>query len=422
MSLDFSHCAVVCYARLSVTGKNDPLTEISDAFMPNLQHSRNTRSGGENPRADRSEEKLHALSEAVRAITAEFTLERILKRLAEIAARMVGARYAAFGVPDSMQGLSQFLVYGMSEEEIAQVDHPPEGHGLLGVLLNSEHPIRLPRLQDHPQSVGFPEHHPHMTRFLGVPIVSKGQVLGSLYLCDRLDGLPFNEDDERMISLLAAHAAIAIENATLSDQLRRLAVLEERDRISMELHDGIIQSIYAIGIKLELMRLSVPEQSAQIAAVNSDLNRVIEDLRRYIRDLRVGVELSLTLREQMNELATRFREVSSARLVMDISSVTHLNEDRLHALLQITRESLSNTVRHANASEVYVDLHETPTHITLVISDNGKGFDPKSVPPGIGLRNIRQRARQLDGSVEIASRAGRGSTITVMLPIPASHT
>jgi signal transduction histidine kinase len=376
---------------------------------------------GEISQTDHSEAKLNALSEAVRAITAEFTLDRILKRLAEIAARMIGARYAAFGVPDSMQGLAEFMVYGMTEEEIALIDHPPEGHGLLGVLLNSEHPIRLPRLQDHPKSVGFPEHHPYMTRFLGVPIVSKGQILGSFYLCDRIDGQPFSEDDERMISLLAAHAAIAIENAKLSEQLRRLAVLEERDRISMELHDGIIQSIYAIGIKLELIRMNAPEQAEQITAVNRDLNRVIEDLRRYIRNLRVGVELSLTLREQMSDLARRFREVCSARLVMDVSNVTNLNEDRLHALLQITRESLSNIVRHAEATEVYVDLHETPTHVTLVISDNGIGFDPKTTPQGIGLRNIRQRVRQLEGTVEIESRPGRGSTITVMLPNPSAR-
>jgi len=376
---------------------------------------------GESRQTDHSEARLNALSEAVRAIAAEFTLDRILKRLAEIAARMIGARYAAFGVPDSMQGLAEFTVYGMTEDEIALIEHPPEGRGLLGVLLNSEHPIRLPRLQDHPKSVGFPENHPHMTRFLGVPIVSKGQILGSFYLCDRIDGQPFSEDDERMISLLAAHAAIAIENAKLSEQLRRLAVLEERDRISMELHDGIIQSIYAIGIKLELIRMNAPAQAEQIAAVNRDLNRVIEDLRRYIRDLRVGVELSMSLREQMDDLARRFREVCSARLVMDVSNITNLNEDRLHALLQIVREALSNIVRHAEATEVYVDLHETPTHVTLVISDNGKGFDPKTTPPGIGLRNIRQRVRQLEGVAEIESRPGRGSTITVMLPNPSAH-
>jgi signal transduction histidine kinase len=224
-----------------------------------------------------------------------------------------------------------------------------------------------------------------------------------------------------MISLLAANAAIAIENARLSDQLRKLAVIEERDRISMELHDGIIQSIYAIGIKLELTRLTQvqnPEVAQQILTVNQDLNHVIEDLRRYIRNLRAGVEFSVSLGEQLEEIVERFKQVSPARIVMDVSrSFTQLTEARLHALIQILREALSNTVRHSNATEVYVDLHETSTHINLVISDNGIGFDPDTVTPGIGLHNIRQRAKHLGGEVEIVSLPGRGVTITLSLPI-----
>jgi signal transduction histidine kinase len=224
-----------------------------------------------------------------------------------------------------------------------------------------------------------------------------------------------------MISLLAANAAIAIENAKLSDQLRKLAVIEERDRISMELHDGIIQAIYAIGIKLELTRLTLvdkKEVEAQIVSANQDLNQVIEDLRRYIRNLRAGVEYSVSLREQIEEIADRFRQVSPARIVVDISrSFTQLTEAHLHILTQITREALSNIVRHAEATEVYLDLHETTQQITMVISDNGKGFDPNTVPQGIGLHNIRQRARHMGGKVEIVSLPGRGTTITVTLPI-----
>lgn len=372
---------------------------------------------------DRAEENLNALSDAVRAVTAEFSLDRILKRMAEIAANMVNARFAALGVPDERGGMAQFLTHGMTEDEIGLMEHYPMGMGLLGALMHEDDPIRLEHLRDDPRSVGFPENHPYMDRFLGVPIISKGKHLGNLYLCDRLDGKPFSEDDERMISLLAAHAAVAIENAKLSDQLRKLAVIEERDRISMELHDGIIQSIYAIGIKLELTRLGIADKQvqSQIATANDDLNRVIEDLRNYIKNLRAGVELSVSLREQMEEIAERFRQVSSARLVMDISrSFAHLNEARLHALLQITREALSNIVRHSNADEVYLDMHETQTHITLVISDNGDGFDPQTTPPGIGLHNMRQRTRHLDGTIEIISQPSRGATVTVMLPIEPS--
>lgn len=375
-----------------------------------------------NVQSDRAEEKLNALSEAVRAVTAEFTLDRILRRLAEIAANLVQARYAALGVPDHKGGLAEFLTFGMNDEEISRLDHYPSGFGLLGALLRQDQPIRIESIDGDKRSAGFCTNHPKMTTFLGVPIISKGQTLGTLYLCDRLDNQPFTEDDEQMISLLAAHAAIAIENATLSDQLRRLAVIEERDRISMELHDGIIQSIYAIGIKLELTRLTLPNSSQevenQISGVNQDLNRVIEDLRGYIRNLRVGVELSISLREQMEEIVVRFKEVSQARIVVDIArSFAQLNEDRLHALIQITREALSNIARHAtNATEVYLDLHETEEAITLVISDNGQGFDPGIVRQGIGLHNIRKRVKQLGGSVEIVSKPGRGATVTVTLP------
>src|SRR5258708_38640295 len=120
-----------------------------------------------------------------------------------------------------------------------------------------------------------------MTSFLGVPVISKGRHLGSLYLSDRLDGEPFSEDDEGMVLLLAGHAAIAIENARLSDQLRKLAVVEERDRISMELHDGIIQAIYAIGIKLELTRLRLHKKA--------DAERQISSPKRHLNPVNQGL-------------------------------------------------------------------------------------------------------------------------------------
>lgn len=370
---------------------------------------------------ERVEAKLNALSEAVAALTTDLSLDRVLRRLAEIAAQLVNARYAALGVPDGKGGLKQFFTYGMTEEQIDSVDHYPLGHGLLGLLITDTKPIRLEDMRKDPRSAGFCAHHPRMTSFLGVPIIFKGNHLGSLYLSDRLDGESFSDDDERMITLLAGHAAIAIENANLLDQMQRLAVMEERDRISMELHDGIIQAIYAIGIKLELARLTLvqrPEVAEQIISANEDLNRVIDDLRKYVRNLRAGVEHSVTLREQLEKLADNFRQVSTARLVMDISQgFAQLSEDRIHAIVQIVRESLSNIVRHANASEVYIDLHETSTQITLVISDNGQGFDPEKVLHGNGLHNINQRARQIGGSVNVTSRVGRGTTLTVIVPL-----
>src|SRR5690606_13479660 len=171
-----------------------------------------------------------------------------------------------------------------------------------------------------------------------------------LYLSDRLDNRPFSEEDERLITLLAGHAAIAIENARLNSQLRRLAIIEERDRIAMELHDGIVQQIYAIGIKLDIARLTYaqsPQLNAHIIGATEDLNRVIEDLRRYVRDLNKGVSFAVDLDERLKEIFEGFRSVSGARLVTDVQpGLTHLTEDKVHALTQVVRETLSNIVRH----------------------------------------------------------------------------
>jgi nitrate/nitrite-specific signal transduction histidine kinase len=370
---------------------------------------------------DRAEEQLDALSEAARAITSELSLDRVLKRLAEIAANLVDARYAALGVPDGQGGFEQFHTYGMTDDEIAQMDHYPRGTGLLGVLLTETETIRLDDIRRDPRAAGFCPYHPPMTRFLGVPIISKGKHLGSLYLTDRRDGQPFSETDQRMIELLAAHAAVAIENARLSEQLQKLAVIEERDRIGMELHDGIIQAIYAVGMKLEFTRLTlVKEQAAaeQIASANNDLNRVIEDLRNYVQDLRGSVDYTVSFHEQLDEIAESFRQVSPAKLIISAPrTLTRITEDRLHGIIQIVREALSNAVRHANASEIRIELRETASEIVLIVADNGKGFAPGRVKVGSGLPNIRLRVRNMGGKVDFASHPGQGVTVTVVLPL-----
>jgi signal transduction histidine kinase len=365
--------------------------------------------------------EIDALNEAILAVTADLSLERVLRRLAEIAAHLVNVRYAALGVPNEKGGLQAFFTYGMTEKQINRVDHWPLGLGLLGSLLVEKHPIRLTDMRQDERSAGFCESHPKMTSFLGVPIISKGQHLGSLYLCDRLDDQPFNENDERLVAMLAGHAAIAIENAKLANQLRKLAIVEERDRIAMELHDGIIQSIYAVGIKLELVRTTTPispESDVQIKAATQDLNRIIEDLRRYIQELNLGINYTLSLHQQLEEIAEGFRSVSSARLVMDVAQAfPNLTEERVHTIVQVVRETLSNIVRHADATEVYLDLHETRAALTLTISDNGRGFDSETVVLGRGLQNMRRRTEQLGGTLAMTSQVGHGTTLTMTLPL-----
>src|SRR3972149_348029 len=220
--------------------------------------------------------QLEALHEASMTITAELAIDRVLQRIVDIARSLIGAQYAALGVPGQAGTLEKFLVSGMPQTQIEAIGHLPVGKGLLGILLREPKPIRIRRLQDDPRSAGFSEGHAPMTSFLGVPIISRGKLLGNLYLADKIGAEEFSEQDERLLVMLAANAAIAIENANLYQQVQRLAVLEERERIAMDLHDGIIQSIYAVGLMLEYAGLTFdesPQQARkQLLDSNSGLN------------------------------------------------------------------------------------------------------------------------------------------------------
>lgn len=175
--------------------------------------------------------QLEALHEASIAITAELSLDRVLQRIVDLARDLSGARYAALGVPGAGGNLEQFVTSGLSAEEAQRIGQPPRGKGLLGLLMRHPYPIRVADITRDPRSAGFSEHHPVMHSFLGVPIVSRGRLLGSLYLTDKIDASEFTDDDERLIGLLAKHAAIAIDNARLMHEtVERGRQIAQRNR------------------------------------------------------------------------------------------------------------------------------------------------------------------------------------------------
>src|SRR6185295_10803822 len=185
------------------------------------------------------QERLIALHNASLELVKDVSLDHLLKRIAEVACEQSDARYAALGVFKAEGGLDKFITVGLTDSEIQQIHHPPAGKGLLGALRDVEMPLRVPVIQEHPQSVGFPDGHPKMTSFLGVPIRAGNEQLGQIYLTEKIGSVEFTADDEKIIQMLAAYAFAAIQNARLHENSQRLAVLEERDRIGMDLHDGI---------------------------------------------------------------------------------------------------------------------------------------------------------------------------------------
>jgi signal transduction histidine kinase len=369
--------------------------------------------------------QLGAFNEATLTITAELALDRVLQRIVHLARELVGARYAALGIPDNQGGLEQFLTSGMDEADVARVEHQPRGIGLLGALMRSAKPIRLPRIADDPRSVGFCEHHPKMTSFLGVPIISKGVLLGTLYLADKIGAEEFSEDDEQLIVMLASHAAIAIENARLYQQVQRLAVLEERERIGMDLHDGIIQSIYAVGLMLEYCNLLLdedpPAAKGQLSQAISGLNEVIRDIRSYILDLRPQRFQGKDLPGGLFELIRAFRANTfiQADLQVDAEGDIGLTQAQATGLFHIAQEALANVAKHARARRVSVLVSRNGELATLAVRDDGRGFDPGRVVAyqGHGLRNMEARARLLGGKLSVTSEIDKGTMVAVTVPI-----
>jgi signal transduction histidine kinase len=370
------------------------------------------------------QDRLIALHKASLELVKDVSLDRLLERIAAVACEQADARYAALGVLDENGKLVKFISVGMEEDEIKRMAHPPVGKGLIGELMNTEMPLRVPVIQEHPRSVGFPAHHPKMVSFLGVPIRTAHHQLGQIYLTEKIGSSEFTADDEKIIQMLAAYAAAAIQNARLHENTHRLAVLEERERIGMDLHDGIIQAIYGVGLSLEGALHYIDEAPAEakerIQHSIDGLNQAIRDLRAYILDLRPRQMGNDGLMSGLRRLATEFRTNSLAEVVLTgpDSELIDLSPSQALALFHICQETLANAAKHAKASKVEISLWSTEDRLLMEIHDNGRGFDMENMNLSIGhgLANMQTRAQAAGGDVDISSMPGEGTTVLAWVP------
>lgn len=366
------------------------------------------------------------LVEAGLALASELDLDALLQRIADLAREVVGARYGAVGVVGEDGLLLRFVYSGIDQETADLIGDLPHGRGLLGVLLEGGRPMRMRQISDHPDSYGFPANHPPMHSFLGVPIIVRDHVFGRLYLTEKQGAEEFSKDDERIAMTLAAQAGVAIENANLLEEVKvrgeELAVLEERDRISKELHDGVIQSIYSVGLSLQaamsLIHRDPEATKKRMEDVISTLDDVVRDVRSYIFALQPkSVEergLKAALEELVRELEVNALAETTVELSMD--ALRLVPDSAVGDLIQIAREVLSNIARHAQASEVSVacSIRDGETFV-MTIEDDGVGFDPSSVDRGHGLTNIEERSRRLGGTLAISERRPKGTIHTLIL-------
>ena len=360
--------------------------------------------------------RLQQLLDAMLSIGSDLSLPTVLQRIVESACKLVDARYGALGVMDDHGQLTDLVTSGVDEHTHEAVGRLPEFEGILGVLLRDPKPVRLRDVSEHPLAQGFPPGHPEMTSFLGVPIRGK-EAIGSLYLADKQSADQFSDEDERLAVTLAAASGVAIDNARLQSSLEHVAVLQDRERIARELHDKVIQRLFAAGMTLQT--------TLPIAArtdVASRITQAVEEIDETIRDIRRTI-FALEDRTRRGVRVDIFARVDAARELLGFtpelrlegpidSAVPDTTADHLLATLH---EALSNVAQHAGASKVDVAV-EAGDDLLLRVADDGAGF-PDRIEPGQGLRNMERRALELGGNATVQPGEGAGTVVEWRVPL-----
>lgn len=351
-----------------------------------------------------AQDRMAAVIEIGQAILAGEDSERLLNRVARRAREMADAATSVIAMPrPGGEGLQLVVVDGEGADSLRDVLVRDDGDG--GDAPDLGRAMRASGLD------------PAVT----VPLVAAGRRLGLLGIANRRGGAAFTADERQVVELFAAQAAVAIEYDRARDELRRLDLMEERERIGRELHDGVIQSLFAVGMNLQAAaaRAAGPELEQRLNVAVTEIDNAIRDLRNYIFGLRPGILADRQLAQAIQGLASDFERESGVIILADVDpAVAARLASQAGDIVQLVRESLSNVTRHASATTCRVSLREADGEAVLEIDDDGQGFDVEAAPgPGQGLPNLRERARSMGAALEIESSAGTGTTVRVRLPL-----
>jgi len=372
-------------------------------------------------RVDRAE--LHEVSAAVLAVTTHLSVRDVLGTILTSARRLLDARYAALGVPDARGSFAQFIADGVSSEQWKAIGPLPRTHGVLGLMLCDPNPVRLADIREHEHFDGWPAAHPEMVDFLGMPIIDGDEILGELFLANKNRPGGFTEEDEELLRLLAAHAAIAIVNARLYERGRELSVIEERDRIARELHDSVAQKLFSLRLTAEVATALVDTDPVRARTELDVVRRLAAEATNELRSIVDGQRpvdladdgLGAALRKQV-ELLDR---VHDPAVRLHGPELPRLPEASQRAVYRIAQEALHNALRHAGAAAVDVEVAVDGAVVVLTVSDDGTGFEPDpsaAAGRGLGLESMRERAAAVGGRLSVHSRHGGGTTVRLEVP------
>lgn len=365
-------------------------------------------------------ERIVGLMEGAAGVAGQVELSGLLRSTIDIAMELTGARYGALGVHGDDGDLIHFLAAGM-DEEAAALPHLPKGIGVLGVVARAGRTVRVDDLATHPDRVGFPTGHPQMRSLLGVPLRVGERVFATLYLSEKEGG--FTEDDETLVEFVTVTAGSAISTLRLQERLRRAALLEDRERIARDLHDSIIQDLFAVGLSIQAQVKRITPAQEEVRRRLDDavekLDQTIAALRRFIFDLRPPVWARPGLAQELADLVGQLAGPYETRVGLEVACPT-AGIDPLLAdeLLAVVKEALSNALRHSGATRIGVRLESDPSRVTLTVEDDGRGFDPRAARLGMGLANMAGRVHAAGGAFTLDAASGRGTRVVASFPLP----
>jgi signal transduction histidine kinase len=365
-------------------------------------------------------EELREVSAAVLAVTSHLAVREVLQTIVTSARRLLDARYAALGVPDSNGSFAEFLADGISDEQWRAIGPVPRQHGLLGVMMRDPNPVRLADIRSHPRFGWWPAAHPILTDFLGMPIVDGDEILGALFLANKQAPGGFTAADEELLRLLAGHAAIALVNARLYERSRELSIVEERNRIARELHDAVTQKLFSLRLTADAAAALVPRDPARAAGELDTVRRLAAEATAELRAVVVGLRpadldgdgLDVALRKQADLLDRVHRTAVTFRG----DPIPRLPAAREEAVYRIAQEAVHNALRHGAPARVGVTLRTENHSLVLEVADDGRGFDPAEPSRRLGLASMRERARAAGGRLDVVSSPGAGTTVRLEVP------
>jgi signal transduction histidine kinase len=365
--------------------------------------------------------KLRRVLQATLLLEADLELPSLLRHIVEEACSMTNARYGALGVLNNEgTALSEFITVGLDVDEEEQIGARPTGRGVLGMLITEPRALRITELGSLPESFGFPSNHPPITSFLGVPIKVRDYVYGNLYLTDKIGWTEFTGDDEALIGALALAAGIAIENARLHKRVQEVAIYEERDRLARDLHDTVIQRLFAIGLSLQSMAAN-PAAGAdkdRLSSTIGDIDDTIRQVRTSIFELGTD-RIGRGVRDHVLSLLQDLRPVVGfdVRASFDGPVDTAIPDAVSEHLLAVIREAVTNIGRHAQASTATVLLAVGDGYCRLQVTDDGSGMAGAERGGGLGLGNMGRRAEKLHGEFHVECPASGGTMLIWRVPL-----